>query len=320
MKGRIEEDKKVEQSVLKRLEDQPEIIVNYYYWLPPSNTIKSKRVYINSIIKYSLYLQGRGKNITDTEFLSKIDRTEINRYCDSLKYKKNGEPNSISNCLLNLNVLKNFFDFLIDQHIMTTNPMYKYPMPKDNEEHEIVSMTEDEIEQVRMSIEDNSKMPERDLAIFTIGIRTGLRVSSIREINIQDIDWENMSIAVTEKGNKIRRVYFSDSTKWILEDWINYRNAVFKDVKSDALFLSRNHNRISYRAINNMLSTHTSMLDKHITPHKMRSTCATNLYDKTEDIYITAAVLGHSNLKNTQRYAKIVEKNRRKAAEILDEL
>ena len=320
MKGRIEHDNQTHKRTIALLSNQPEIISRYYYARPITNTESSKYGLITAIIRYSEYLKEHGRSIEDFEFLQNQKSADFNMYVDYVSYKKDGTPNEDGNKVKNMKAVKSFYEFLAEEELISKNPFLKYKMPKDKKERPIITLNEDEIEKVKNSIQYNSRTPERDLAIFVLGIRTGLRISSIREINIEDINWEDMSITVTEKCNVTRNVYFGQSTKFALQDWIDYRNAVFKKVKTSALFLSNRGERISYNTINYMLKQNTYMLDKKITPHKLRGTFATNLYDETEDIYITADALGHKNLANTRRYARIDEKKRRKAAEIMDNL
>jgi site-specific recombinase XerD len=134
---------------------------------------------------------------------------------------------------------------------------------------------------------------------------------------MEDIDFDDRSIVVTEKGNKTRVVFFGENVKRELLYWIRHRREIM-GTNDGPLFVSNRKKRISVCAVQDILKKYTAGFDKHITPHKMRSTCATNLYEETHDIYLVQNVLGHSNIANTRRYADMSEEYRRDAASIID--
>lgn len=323
MNGREEHDILIEEEIQERIKYQPAIIKKYYYWLPQRKSMTTKKNYVNSIIRYSEYLEDIGANISDYRFLRNQKKSDINMYADTISYKvdKNGNKKKlgVGNIRLNLYALKNFYEFLYDEEIITSNPFDRYEMPKDNKENPIVALDKKEITKVKKNIVSDSRYPERDIAIFDLGIRTGLRVTAIRYINIEDVNFEERMIKVVEKGNVERFVYFGEDTESVLRKYLVWRNRRIK-AGENAFFISNRGERISYHAISSLLKESTKNIGKKITPHKMRSTCATNIYKKTGDIYLTADVLGHKNLSNTRKYAKIDEENKRKAASILDNI
>ena len=319
MNGRQENTLKTENGIIIKLKKYPNIITKYYYSLT-EKTAQTKKVYINHIIEYFIYLKSRGEDINNAYIFRKIKKSDIDEYIAYSRYsKRNGEikENGVSIIRSKIYALKSFFSYLVDNEYIDSNPCDKVKLPNINTDIKIIYLTEEEIATIKERIINNDKYWQRDLAIFIIGIRTGLRITSIREINIEDIDFEEKCIMVTEKGNKQRTVYFGDDTKRILNDWLAVRG---KNTKTNALFISNRGNRISYTVPKRILSKYANDFNKKITCHKMRSTCATNTYDKTGDIYLTADVLGHKNLSNTRRYTNISVKNRKKAATILDEL
>lgn len=163
---------------------------------------------------------------------------------------------------------------------------------------------------------------KRDYAIVMLALSLGLRVTSISEINIDDINFETNELKIVEKGNKIRTLMFSDGLAEILLEWVKDREEKLEDMDEDisALFISRQHQRLTAPSIRAMLKKYTYNIDKKITPHKLRSTCATNVYEQTGDIYLTADILGHSNIQNTKRYASISEEKKKKAASAMDNI
>lgn len=325
MKGRQENEKKMEKRIEQLLKSSPRYLKGYYYSLN-NKSYTTKYTYIQYVLKFIDFAENElGINIHDARCFKKVKTSNINFYISQL----NG-GNSIK--ASNLYGIKNFFDYLIDDEYIENNPCNRSVAPKDNEEHKIVSLNKDEINIIKNNILTNCnnskntkefhKWMKRDYAIIMLGLSLGLRVTSLSEIDIDDINFDNQEIKIVEKGNKIRTLKFSDNIAIILHDWIDTRERIVKkSCKScNALFISNQIQRISVRSIARMIDKYTYNIDKHITPHKLRSTCATNIYNATGDIYLTANVLGHSNIANTRRYADISEERKQKAATAMDKI
>ncbi|MBR2322114.1 MAG: tyrosine-type recombinase/integrase, partial [Clostridia bacterium] len=157
----------------------------------------------------------------------------------------------------------------------------------------------------------------RDVAILTLFLGTGIRNSELVGLNVEDINFEDMSFAVTRKGGNRTILYFNDEVDKALRSWLNKRSTI-KDLSpnENALFLSLQNKRISVRAIQELVKKYAKIITplKKITPHKLRSTFGTNLYRETQDIYLVADFLGHSDVNTTKKhYAAQSEDFRRKA-------
>ena len=138
----------------------------------------------------------------------------------------------------------------------------------------------------------------------------GLRVTALSEINIDDIDFKNKRITVTEKGNITKKVSFDNKTDMYLKIWIKQREELLGDYKERALFISNRRTRMTVRSIENVVEKYTQCIEgKHITPHKLRSTCGTNVYQQTKDIYLVSKILGHKNTSPTRRYAAVFDED-----------
>lgn len=329
MTGRQEHSEIMDAKTRKLLIGQSKILTDYYYSFTDNSSF-TKKAYIKYVIEFFGYLKENGIAVS-IDGLTNLRTSDINRYMDAVKYStKDGERierKEVSRAV-RLYAISNFFEFMIDEGYMSTNPCARVDAPKCSEEKEIVAMTPKDIKLLKKniiagvgsarSISENKKWVNRNLAIVSLGCTTGLRVSSITEINISDIDFQNQTIIVREKGNKERTIYFGENTKKELLDWLADRRRLFPGIDTDALFISKKRKRLSQRSIADMLEHYSVGINKHITPHKMRSSCATNLYEKTGDIYLVQQTLGHKNIANTRRYAKLSEERRRKAVELLD--
>ena len=158
----------------------------------------------------------------------------------------------------------------------------------------------------------------RDLALLTLMLGTGIRVSECVGLNIDDIDLKNNGIKVHRKGGAEVIVYFGTEVRDALCDYLEERNGITAVAgHEEALFLSLQNKRISVRAVENLVKKYSKLVTnlKNITPHKLRSTYGTSLYRETGDIYLVADVLGHKDVNTTRKhYAAIEDDRRRKAA------
>ena len=159
---------------------------------------------------------------------------------------------------------------------------------------------------------------ERDLAMLTLFLGTGIRISECVGLNTDDIDFSINGFKVTRKGGNVVILYFSDEVATALKEYLAYRNGLKNvDPNEKALFLSLQRKRISVRAVQDLVKKYSRVITplKKITPHKLRSTYGTSLYRETQDIYIVADVLGHKDVNTTKKhYASISDEIRRNAA------
>lgn len=159
----------------------------------------------------------------------------------------------------------------------------------------------------------------RDLAILTLFLGTGIRVSELVGLDIDDMDFTTNSFLVTRKGGSQSILYYPDEVADVMKRYMAERKAMEAlPGHEQALFLSTRKQRITVRAVEYMVKKYAAIaapLKRRISPHKLRSTFGTNLYHETGDIYVVADVLGHSNVTTTQKhYAAMSDDRRRMAA------
>ena len=322
--GRLEKEISELSKIYSKISSLPIVIKDYCYYLEAAdksyNTIK---VYINYVINLMDYCTKGQYNET---FYQNITSSTMNEYMSSIRYKtgSNGEIIKVGNEIraTRWSALNTFFIYLKNNNLISINPMEQTFRPACKQDKSVTFLTEKEIKQCINSIKNNCTQQyiNRDICIFSLAISIGLRVSAITQINLEDIDIQHNTIRVVEKGNKHREMIFGDNLKQKIIAWLDDRNKYFSDVSTDALFISRKRNRISVSAIEDMIAKYTKGIDKHITPHKLRATCATNLYKKTGDIYMVAEQLGHANIATSKIYTEIDNETKMKAANILDGL
>ncbi len=226
--------------------------------------------------------------------------------------------------------LRAFYKYLFSDGLIEGNTAALVPLPKLHE-RAIIRLDVDEVARILDLAENGQALPKtyqkyhrvtqkRDLAMLSLFLGTGIRISECVGLNIDDFDFEQNAFVVTRKGGKEVILYLSDEVANTLMDYLKEReNIETLPGHENAFFLSIQRRRITQRAVENMVKKYASIaapLKKKISPHKLRSTFGTNLYRETGDIYLVADVLGHSDVNTTRKhYAAISEDHRRIAAQ-----
>lgn len=267
-------------------------------------------------------------------YIDKLGPTDIEEYLEFLKcYQHPVTGNTVTNDLpgisRKLSSLRSLFSYLHRHAMITQNPTSLVDTPKLHEK-EIIQLDPDEVailldymEECGANISPHKKAYYqktiiRDLAIVTLLLGTGIRVSECVGLDITDIDLKNNGIRVIRKGGNEMMVYFGPEVEIALLNYLETREETLPlPGHENALFLSMQKRRISTDAVENVVKKYSkaSIPHKKITPHKLRSTYGTALYQETGDIYLVADVLGHSDVNTTKKhYAKTGDARRRQAA------
>ena len=264
--------------------------------------------------------------------LANVTARDIHMYLEylSLYYK---DDEAVTNAELGkmrkLSSLRSFYHYLFKNALINSDITLLVDMPKRHSKP-IIRLEVDEVARLLDLVESGEKQTQhqkryndhtrlRDLAILTLFLGTGIRVSELVGIDIDDLDFDVGGFMVTRKGGSQAILYFPDEVAAVLKDYLRARKAMTPlPGHENALFLSLQNRRISVRAVQQMVkkyATQAAPLKKHLSPHKLRSTFGTNLYRETGDIYLVADVLGHSDVNTTRRhYAAMADERRRMAA------
>lgn len=266
--------------------------------------------------------------LSDLERLKPVDIEEyleyLQAYDDKNSEKKTNHELGIKRKLASL---RSFYRYFIQHEAITYNPAELVSLPKVHEKA-ITRLDIDEVATLLDQVESGDKLTAkqqafhertklRDIAMLTLLLGTGIRVSECVGLDISDIDFRNAGIKVHRKGGKETVVYFGDEVEKALLDYIDERKLMTTQPgHEDALFLSLQRKRISVRAVENLVKKYAQTVTtvKHITPHKLRSTYGTSLYRETGDIYLVADVLGHSDVNTTKKHYAAQEDERRRNA------
>ena len=229
-----------------------------------------------------------------------------------------------------LSAIRSFYEFLFKNQRISANVTTLVSLPKIHEkpiirlsQEEMIRMLEQSATGAGLSERQKTYQKltaKRDFALISLFLGTGIRVSECVGLNISDVDLENNAFLVTRKGGNQVVLYFPPEVATALADYLDARREIAAlPGHEDALFLSLQKRRITQRAVQNLVKKYASVaapLKPKISPHKLRSTFATNLYQETGDLYLVADVLGHSSVDTTRRhYAEMTDRRRRMAAE-----
>ncbi|NLL80000.1 MAG: tyrosine-type recombinase/integrase [Clostridiales bacterium] len=263
--------------------------------------------------------------------LDAVKREDIEEYLEYLSlYERDGQEvtNDERGKSRKLSSLRSFYNYFFRNELIHTNPPSLVPMPKLHEK-EIVRLSPNEVAILLDEVENGGKLTSnqkrfhektkiRDVALLTLLLGTGIRVSECVGLNIKDIDFDNMAVKVRRKGGYEDVVFFGEEVEEAMMTYLKQREHILPlSGHEDALFLSLQNRRITVRAVENLVKKYASLVTnmKKITPHKLRSTYGTTLYQETGDIYLVADVLGHKDVNTTRKhYAAMKEENKRKAA------
>lgn len=263
--------------------------------------------------------------------LDQLGREYIEEYLDYLElyYKDDKEyRNDERGKSRKLASLRSMYHYFYTSELIEKDVAALVPMPKLHEK-EIIRLDPDEVATLLELVENGEELTEtekryhrvtktRDLALLTLLLGTGIRVSECVGLNLNDVDFKNGGIRIVRKGGYEAVVYFGEEVEDALLDyWDERTHKTAATGHEDALFLSMQNKRISVRAVEKLVKKYASKVTslKKITPHKLRSTYGTNLYRETGDIYLVADVLGHKDVNTTRKhYAAQQEENRRRAA------
>lgn len=265
------------------------------------------------------------------DILDQLTRIDIEEYLEYMSYyQKDGKEitNDERGKERKLAALRSFYHYFYQSELIKNNPAALVPMPKKHEK-EIIRLEPNEVAILLDQVEDGEKLTKkeldyhkktklRDIALLTLLLGTGIRVSECVGLDIQDINFDVGGIKIRRKGGYEAVIYFGDEVETALLDYLEEREHIIPcEGHENALFLSLQNKRIAVRSVEKLVKKYASRVTtlKKITPHKLRSTYGTSLYRETGDIYLVADVLGHKDVNTTRKhYAALEDERRRRAA------
>lgn len=317
----------------------PSFCKQFFRGITEYTSSRTRLAYAYDIRTFFEYLHDKNPycakmEITDfpLSILEQITREDIEEYLEYLTYYEKEDKiytNDERGKKRKLASLRSFYNYFFESELIEKNPAVLVPLPKLHEK-EIVRLDADEVAILLDQVEDGEHLTKtqkrfhqvtktRDVAILTLLLGTGIRVSECVGLDIRDVDFKNNGIKIRRKGGYEAVIYFGEEVAEALQDYLEEREHVIPQTgHEDALFLSMQNRRICVRSVENMVKKYSSTVTnlKKITPHKLRSTYGTSLYKETGDIYLVADVLGHKDVNTTKKhYAALEDERRRYAAD-----
>lgn len=316
------------------------------YLLSKEHTTQTSTLisYSYDLLTFFRFLQTRNPVIAKLE-LKKIDYShlrqitfrDIEEYMRYLELSIDGEkhengPKAISR---KMSPLRGMFKYHLIRKNISEDPTVLVDLPKLKKDKNIIRMNNYEVQAILNAIDSgncflserqkkyNQRTRQRDLAILTLMLNTGIRVSECNGLDLTDVDLKVNTITIVRKGGGQDLLYFNSEIRDTLEEYINGERAYINPVEGHekALFYSLQGRRLSVDAIENLVKKYARLVvpNKKITPHKLRSTYGTALYRETGDIRLVADVLGHENINTTiDYYAAIEDEHKMQAASAVD--
>lgn len=327
------------REMLKKL---PSFAADYFRAIEPDTSSRTRIAYAYDLGVFFQYIKDNNPSFKDTdikdfklEILDQINAKDIEEYLDYLKIYEHTESNGHVNIETNeipgvkrkLASLRSFYRYYYCREDIKTNPASIVSIPKIHEKEIVrldigeVALLLDETEKgdklTKKQQQYHEKTKTRDLALLTLLVGTGMRVSECVGIDLTDIDARNTAVKIRRKGGYEFVVYLSDEVFETLMNYVNERKQIIpQQGHEDALFLSLQNRRMSVKSVENLVKKYASLVTtmKHITPHKLRSTYGTNLYQETGDIYLVADMLGHKDVNTTRKHYAAIDEERRRAS------
>lgn len=344
MTGNNYHDEQNKHNIVKMravLEELPPFCKYFFRGIEEYTSTRTRLAYAYDIRVFFEYLHESNPECAKMEIkdypihlLEKITRQDIEEYLSYMSlYEKDGKEvtNEERGKARKLASLRSFYRYYFENEMIEKNPAALVPMPK-RPEKAIIRLDPNEVALLLEQVENGDKLTSkeleyhkktklRDVALLTLLLGTGIRVSECVGLDINDVDFDNCGIKIRRKGGYETIVYFGDEVENALLDYLEQREHIIpQSGHENALFLSLQDRRMSVRSVENLVKKYASRVTslKKITPHKLRSTYGTELYRATDDIYLVADVLGHKDVNTTRKhYAAQADDRKRNARNVV---
>ena len=329
MKGRLENEIKREQYISAMLNDLPDYVNDWHLNLKASNKTAATRCDFLTKIRRFLYSINdipkfvTTRQITEDVVISYFISCQRKETKDGIETTSSSYQRGVYNCL------NNFLGFLSRRGEIPTNYMQDITKPKDIDKERVnrnrILLTEKDFQNILDAVEDNTRtrlICSRDRAILLTLMTTGMRETALTEINNEDIDFENHTLTVVDKGNKTQVYKLSPILEAELKQYIWFKEQKSWGRRADALFLSQaGKERLHRNSISQIVKKYSELgIGYAVSPHKLRAGFCSIMYSKTNNIEFVRRAVGHSDISTTQRYIVTDQNEREEAANIMEQL
>ena len=325
------------QKMREILDGLPRFCRQYFRGIEGTTGARTRLAYAYDLRVFFEFLRNENSTLRDTPLrdfpfsvLEQIGKEDIEEFLEYLScYEKDGQvfTNDARGKARKLSAVRSLFKYFYTSEMLDKDVTALVPLPKLHEKP-IIRMDADEVARMldkaetgadltRNQLRFHDKTKVRDVALLTLLLGTGIRVSECVGLDLDDIDFKDKGLRVHRKGGYESIVYFGDEVEVALREYLEERARILpREGHERALFLSLQNRRITVRAVENLVKKYAGLATalKKITPHKLRSTYGTSLYRATGDIYLVADVLGHKDVNTTRKHYAAVEEDRRRSA------
>lgn len=317
MKGTEEYNLTMENKAKKIIEDNPDkpYLEGFYYYTLSNMSYASAFNYLFYVYRFI--------KESDIKDVSKITIDTYTKYMYKTKNYTSSYRIAIYSSLKKFSVYLKANNYCENYMQFIPRPKF-YETQQTKEKREIGYLTKSEAKELLSSVPMKNKTRNRsnlwqtrDKAIILLFLNTGIRCAALYKLDIDDVDMNQKTIRVLEKGEKARCININDVTMNTLLEWITFRNKYMCNSGQDesALFISQRKERLGTQGIAKVIrDCSASIENKHITPHKLRATYGTQLYNTTHDIYFVQSCMGHSSPVVTEKYIRGVKNDATKRA------
>ncbi|MGM9873972.1 MAG: site-specific tyrosine recombinase/integron integrase [Bacilli bacterium] len=257
--------------------------------------------YLKDVELFYLFLSQEGLDVQS------VDTIVIRNYITSL-LKNNISKRTIKR---KISSLKNYYRFLKNENIVSSNPFLLITTPKVEKKYPDVLYEEQVIDLLNALKNSNDKFKSRDIAIISLLYYSGLRAFELVNLDLFNFNFSNRTVRVFGKGRKERIVPFSSDCLSSLLDYKNtLRKVLLSDKENSAFFLNNKGERLTTRGLEYILDKieEKSGLFVNLHPHLLRHTFATKLLDEGADLRVIQELLGHASISATQIYTHVSTK------------
>ena len=332
-----EQDIRNTKKMREILDELPRFCRQYFRGIEESTSARTRLAYAYDLRVFFEFIENentamKGTAIKDypISILEQIGKEDIEEFLEYLTYYEKGDhifTNDARGKARKLSAVRSMFKYFYSSEILARDVTALVPLPKLHEKP-IIRLDAEEVNDMLDKADTGAQLTKnqlrfhdktrlRDIALLTLLLGTGIRVSECVGLDLEDIDFKEKGIRVHRKGGYESIVYFGDEVETALKDYLEQRVQILpKEGHEKALFLSLQNRRITVRAVENLVKKYAGLATslKKITPHKLRSTYGTSLYRATGDIYLVADVLGHKDVNTTRKHYAAIEEDRRKSA------
>lgn len=344
-----EQTNKLNLKLKALMSELPDFCEDYFRGKNDTTQIRTRVAYAFDLRTFFLYLKNNAEQFADRssakdfvmDDLDRISAIDIEKFAEYLSMYSQPDhqnpdkivtyTNTTGGKMRKLSTLRSFYKYYYKKKLIKTNPSVLVELPKlhnkpivrldPNESANLLDVVEaSDFAQSDRQRAYSRKNALRDLAIVSLLLGTGIRVSECVGLNVADFNFVENSFAVTRKGGDRAILYLPNEVSEILQKYLReVRSKITDPNDADAFFLSQQKNRLCVSSIEKLVKKYAQCAVplKKISPHKLRSTFGTNLYRESGDIYLVAEVLGHNDVNTTKKhYAALDEDRLRQAAKL----